>query len=717
MRISLDRTEIDVRPGRTSRVTVELHNTGDLADMVSLSIDVPGSAWVVTAQPVIRVSRAETVFVIAEVHVGRDVAAGVHDAVLWARSAIDPERSVATRLRLTVEPVPSVRLVVSPSAVEARSSVSTTGTVTNTGNTPLSLAISTRDPAGLVRCTVSPSTVSLPVGASAELAVALDVPQRRVGTVTRRLVGIQVTGTSPVGEIATEEFITVRHRPLIARAIARATLIGLVMVVAAIVATVAIGGSRQETKTPAQGFVVGVTDTAPAGSLLGRVVSTLDRRPVVRSSVVALRDVGDGTAVAYGAAATDGDGAFSFDNLPGGTYRLTVTAVGFVEVVSEPVVVVPGTELEIDDIVMSGAAADLVIDLVFDDPDALGSAPGALVDIVTVEDRDATASTTVTVGGDGTAVARFDELPSPSTQRVTITADGHVTRVVDIAVGPGASERPPTVAVTAESASISGRVIDTAAIPLGGITVRATSGPVVVTTTSDSVTGSYVLSGLRAPRTYVVEFSAEGYASQSRAVDVGAGAVLDDVNGSLIGSAGSVSGKVQAADGTPIGSARVTVRGAGSVTTTATLTSVGAGGGPGSYRVAGLAVPGTYTVTVTADGYLPVTESVSFVVASVDTELDVVMTPSTGRVVGTVRADGTALAGATVRLDDGRSTRSAVSASSPAGAFTFTGLAPGSYTLSVTAIGYAEHIMLLDVEAGRDTEATSALAVDVGVGN
>ena len=84
MRISLDRTEIDVRPGRTSRITVELHNTGDRADMVSLSIDVPGSAWVVTSQPVIRVSRAETVFVIAEVHVGRDVAAGVHDAVLWA---------------------------------------------------------------------------------------------------------------------------------------------------------------------------------------------------------------------------------------------------------------------------------------------------------------------------------------------------------------------------------------------------------------------------------------------------------------------------------------------------------------------------------------------------------------------------------------------------------------------------------------------------------
>lgn len=717
MRISLDRTEIDVRPGRTSRITVELHNTGDRADMVSLSIDVPGSAWVVTSQPVIRVSRAETVFVIAEVHVGRDVAAGVHDAVLWARSASDPERSVATRLRLTVEPVPSVRLVVSPSVVEARSSASTTGTVTNTGNTPLSLAISTRDPAGLVRCTVSPATVSLPVGGSAELAVALDVPQRRVGSVTRRLVGIEVTGTSPVGEIATEEFITVRHRPLIARAVARAALIGLALVVAAIIATVAMGGSTQETKTPAPGFVVGGADAAPAGSLSGQVVSVLDRRSVARATVVALRDAGDGTAVAYGAAASDADGAFSLDGLPGGTYRLTVTAVGFVDEVTEPIVVVPGTDLEIDDIVMSGAAAELLINLIFDDPDALGSAPEALVDIVTVEDRDATASTTVTVGADGTAVARFDELPSPSTQRVTITADGHVTRVVDIAVGPGASERPPMVSVAAETASISGRVIDTATIPLGGVTVRATSGPIVVTATSDAVTGTYVLTGLRAPRTYVVEFSAEGYASQSRAVNVGAGALVADVNGSLIGTSGSLSGNVQAADGTPIGSARVTVRGAGSVTTTATLTSVAAGGGPGSYRVSGLVVPGTYTVTVTADGYLPVTESVSFVVASVDSELDVVMSPSTGRVVGTVRADGTPLAGATVRLDDGRTTRSAVSASSPAGAFTFTGLAPGSYTLSVTSIGYAEHIMLLDVEAGRDTEATPALSVDGGVGN
>ena len=715
MRISLDRTEIDIRPGRSSRITVELHNTGDSADMISLSIDVPGSAWVVTAQPVIRVSRAETVFVTAEVHVGRDVAAGVHDAVLWARSVTDPDRSAATRIRLTVDAVPDVRLVVSPSVIETRAIAGTTGTVSNTGNTALAVTLATRDPAGQVRCTVSPNELSLPVGGSAEIEVGIVVPRRRVGSVVRRLVGIEVAAVSPIGEVSTEEYVTIRHRSMIGRTAARWISSTLILLVASIVLLLFWrSDSSTSGKIAAPGFNVAGVDAAPTGSVTGSVVALSDRRAVARATIEALREAGEGSAISLGTVATDADGNFAMDDLPGGTYRLAVSADGYAETVGESFVVVPGTELEVDDTVLAGNGATIVLSVVTDDPGALGVDRDVLVETVSVEDRGATSSFSVSADAQGRVEVRIGDLPAPSTQRITITAQGHAPRVVDVSLRAGSVVEFPLVTLAAEAGAISGRVIDTAAVPLGGVVVRATSGAFVATAVTDSVTGSYTLTGLRSARTYVVEFSADGYAPQTVAVDVGAGETVTEVNGSLIGSVGSLTGVISSADGAPIRSARVTVRGADTVVTTATLTSISVDGGPGSYRVSGLPVPGSYTVTVDADGFTSRTEAVTFVVASSDTTLDIQLVASTAAIRGTVTAGGVAVGGATVRIDDGRTTRTVISASSPAGAFTFADLIPGSYTLSATVGGYAEQILLVRVEGGASVDVDLNLVISTG---
>ena len=715
MRISLDRTEIDIRPGRSSRITVELHNTGDSADMISLSIDVPGSAWVVTAQPVIRVSRAETVFVTAEVHVGRDVAAGVHDAVLWARSVTDPDRSAATRIRLTVDAVPDVRLVVSPSVIETRAIAGTTGTVSNTGNTALAVTLATRDPAGQVRCTVSPNELSLPVGGSAEIEVGIVVPRRRVGSVVRRLVGIEVAAVSPIGEVSTEEYVTIRHRSMIGRTAARWISSTLILLVASIVLLLLWrSDSSTSGKIAAPGFNVAGVDAAPTGSVTGSVVALSDRRAVARATIEALREAGEGSAISLGTVATDADGNFAMDDLPGGTYRLAVSADGYAETVGESFVVVPGTELEVDDTVLAGNGATIVLSVVTDDPGALGVDRDVLVETVSVEDRGATSSFSVSADAQGRVEVRIGDLPAPSTQRITITAQGHAPRVVDVSLRAGSVVEFPLVTLAAEAGAISGRVIDTAAVPLGGVVVRATSGAFVATAVTDSVTGSYTLTGLRSARTYVVEFSADGYAPQTVAVDVGAGETVTEVNGSLIGSVGSLTGVISSADGAPIRSARVTVRGADTVVTTATLTSISVDGGPGSYRVSGLPVPGSYTVTVDADGFTSRTEAVTFVVASSDTTLDIQLVVSTAAIRGTVTAGGVAVGGATVRIDDGRTTRTVISASSPAGAFTFADLIPGSYTLSATVGGYAEQILLVRVEGGASVDVDLNLVISTG---
>jgi hypothetical protein len=125
--------------------------------------------------------------------------------------------------------------------------------------------------------------------------------------------------------------------------------------------------------------------------------------------------------------------------------------------------------------------------------------------------------------------------------------------------------------------------------------------------------------------------------------------------------------------------------------------------------VSGLAVPGTYTVTVTAPGFLGQTRSVTFVVASADSELDLALTRSTGSVSGTVVAGGTPVGGATVRIDDGRSARTVTSASNPPGAFGFTSLEPGSYTVRVSLAGYDDRVHLVRVGAGSVSSVTTDL--------
>ena len=194
MRLSVDRTELELRPGSPARLTAEVHNTGEAAEMVGVAVDLPGTAWASTSQPVIRVSRAETVFVSVDIHVGMDVVAGQHDLVLWVRSHLDPSIAAAQRIRITVTPVPCARVVIAPSVVSGRTGAESVATIVNTGNTPLRMDLTTVDPAGEVTCAVTPSVVDLPVGRSADAHVTVSAPARRFGATVRRLVGVTATG-------------------------------------------------------------------------------------------------------------------------------------------------------------------------------------------------------------------------------------------------------------------------------------------------------------------------------------------------------------------------------------------------------------------------------------------------------------------------------------------------------------------------------------------
>jgi hypothetical protein len=715
MRLSVDRTELELRPGSPARLTAEVHNTGEAAEMVGFSVDLPGTAWATTAQPVVRVSRAETVFVTVDITVGLDVIAGEHDLLLWVRSHLDPSVAVAQRIRVTVAPAPAARLAITPSVVSGRTGAESSVTVTNAGNTPLRMALTTVDPAGEVSGVVTPSVVDLPVGASADARITVTAPARRVGIPIRRLVGVTATGDSPTGPVVAEQFLTFHHRPTVRRSlVTRAVPAVLLLLALLLVLVVRPGGGFDVGKLVAPGFSASLTGVTN-GSLSGRVVAAGDGSAVVGARVAAQRASGTTAVVEIASVATGEDGSFSFGALPAGTYRLVVSAPGFAERVVDPVgTVVPDTDLGVDTVELVGRAARVALPIEVADLTAIGSA-AVTVTAVAVHDRDESVAVEASFPGDGETGANRIEvdltgLVAPAVHRITITAAGHRERTLDVAVPAGGELDLPAVLLAAEPASIAGRVIDTAAVPLGGVTVRATAGAVVVSTTTDAVTGEYLLADLPTPATYVIEFVAEGYTAQTVAVDVGAGERRTAVNGSLLGATGSLTGVVRDLDGDPIGSARVVVRGEGTVTTTATLTGTAASGGPGSYRVSGLTVPGTYTVTVSAPGHVAQTRSVSFVVASAETELDVSLSPATGTLTGTVISSGAPVGGATVRIDDGRSARTVTSASDPPGAFSFTALEPGSYTVRVSLAGHVDRVHLVRVEAGGGPTVT----IDLG---
>jgi hypothetical protein len=223
------------------------------------------------------------------------------------------------------------------------------------------------------------------------------------------------------------------------------------------------------------------------------------------------------------------------------------------------------------------------------------------------------------------------------------------------------------------------------------------------TTPTTGNVGEFVLIGLETPRTYVLTFTLEGFSSQTLALDLLAGENRTGITATLVGGVGTATGTVRDPAGDPIGGATVVVAGNEFEATTSTLTTGGEGGGIGSYRVSDIPVPGSYTVTVSAPGFLPETIGVGFLAAGEQSGLDVVLRPSTGRIGGTVTgAGGGGLGDATVELSDGTEdgVRTTTTATSPAGAYVFTDVAPGTYTLRFTAPGRRPFVALVQVVAG-----------------
>ncbi len=319
----------------------------------------------------------------------------------------------------------------------------------------------------------------------------------------------------------------------------------------------------------------------------------------------------------------------------------------------------------------------------------------------------ATPTLTTTSAPDGAFV--FAGVHVPGTYLLTVAKAGFTTRRYVVQAQQPAIPVTVTATLRPGTGSLSGTT-DGPAGPLGGVTVTVTDGTVTLTTRTPSTgsgVGTWSISGLSTPDTYLVSASAPGYGTQTTSVDLGPSASAAGVDLTLAPNVGSISGTVTAAaSGQPLGGITVAAT-SGATTvkaTTATTASVG------HFLLPNLATPATWTLTVSGAGYQTQTEQIAL---SGNQTTAVALAQSGANLTGVVTAQGGAgLGNVGLTLANATATFKALTQTvSPVGGYEFPQVPPGTYVLTATLFGYGTESTTVTLTAGETTTSDLALPV------
>ena len=774
MRVTAGSTLIDLDPGSSAAVDLDVINTGPVIDGITARVIGLPAQQVSTSPPVLALFPEATGRLTVNLGVPAAFPAGRHPVTVEIHSRQDGIGPEYLDLDLMVPTRAEHILAVRPQVVRAHRKARFVVTVTNTGNVRLEVALIATDPEKIITPQVTPQRMLLEAGRSCDVLVEVRGPRMILGSEIDRPVTVTATATvegksadplaelpdDPDGDAAPADtgpppqtiVLTLRQRPWITRGMLTALIL---LAIIALWAAVFLFGLRQvfaadpPTKTAADSFFI-ATDIAPAaftagatgaptgpaplgalpkdgsmpsglgGVIAGTVTATSSGEPVGRILVDALRPTAEGGLDLASSAATQADGSYQIAGLFPGGYLLRFTAVGF-DPIWYPAAADQGgatavtTESAIVttnvNVVITGKPASITGSV--DRGDTLQPVVTAITARATQGANAGQDVATTTTDGDNAYT--LPDLPAPAVYELSFAAEGYQPSVVQTTVDGGSQRIQPTVLLTAGPGQISGVVTDGSA-PLGGVTVTTTVGGKSVSTGTPTTgeVGRFVLGDLPTPATYVLTVSGPGFGETTVVVDLGPGQRRDDLAVSLSSGTGQLSGVLVGADGVGIGGATVTVGGMTDPPTTNTLTA----GSVGAFSFAGLPAGASLTLTFDKPGFSPTTVPVQL--GTTNAPLTVTMADALGRIAGTVTdPGGTPISGATVTATDGKRswpvTSSSASPGSAAGAYVIAGLPTGAYTVTATDPSSLARTTLVTVTAGGQVGADFALPPDPAV--
>src|SRR6478752_4014703 len=505
---------------------------------------------------------------------------------------------------------------------------------------------------------------------------------------------------------------TLLQKPRLSRGVLSLLSLLLAATVFATVITIAlsalVGQSAADRDLAIQVAAARNSGTPSGNSTLGGSVLLLTNGQPIAGVSVELFTAQDVTTPISNTATGD-DGKWTIGNLPAGSYKFRVRGAGFTELWyangltaadATEVTVQVGQQItdldinlgglpatvsgEVAGVDVAGAVLTVQVPVEFlpTDPSAqaaqaaeappAGAPAGAVL-------------TTAPIGSDG----KFDlsDIPSPAVYDLVLSKPGYATDTQRIDLSGGEVRGDIQLRLRTGDGLISG-------------TVTGPDGP---------------LGGAVTPATYTVSVTSHASTTHTTAVLLADEQKLTGVQLTLARSAGSLSGSVTTLPGNaPAAGVSVTV----SAGTTSVQTITQSAGTVGAWTIAGLPIPGAYTVTFSRDDLQPQTVAVNLDAAGNPTTgstgsaaggIDVAMTSAFAEISGVVSqrsADGTtAPAGeATVTLSSGSDTYTVTSASEPesaTGSYRVGGVVPGTYTLSVSSRGTSPTSIIVTVAAGQ----------------
>ncbi len=349
----------------------------------------------------------------------------------------------------------------------------------------------------------------------------------------------------------------------------------------------------------------------------------------------------------------------------------------------------------------------------------IGKVPSTALRLATAQD---TPTVTTTTNDDGTwAIAG---IRPQGFYLLTLARAGYQTQrfIVNGATLVGAD--PMRVALLAGDGAMSGTVTGPNG-PVGAATVTITDGRVSVQTSTvspgaEGTPGSWSVTGLSTPGTYLVSAAAQGFGTASALVTLGAGGTATSdltLQTGVAAVTGLVSGEDQLGQLGGLGGMSVSITGrSGDVTTTRTATTVTTGP-VGRFTLPDLPTPGDYTLTVSGDGYSDQVRTVSLAAGVGSVDVNVSLIRANGVVSGTVfgnpasgdqPAEG-GLVGAGLTLTGPAGSTKTMTTSDPPGSYRFTGVAPGVYVLSGSMFGRLPSSVTVEVTAAGQATADLTL--------